>query len=319
VPASAGGEGRPLFASTWGNGAPVNEEAMRVLRAGGSLLDAVEQGIWVSEADAANPNVGIGGIPNEDGVVQLDACFMSGPGHRAGSVAALEGFLHPISVARRVMEKTRHVMLVGRGARKFALAEGFEPVELLSDEQRERWRQWRRERWEAEEQERAAGEEIEGEEEPGEERRNHDTMTLLGLGADGHLAGGCSTSGWGYKMPGRVGDSPIVGGGLYVDDEVGAAGATGLGEIIMSYCGSFLVVDHMRQGMSPEEACAETVRRIIRHNPRGLDLGISFVAVDKQGRHGAAGTVDWFRYAVTTESETRLLSGLVLGREGGER
>jgi L-asparaginase/N4-(beta-N-acetylglucosaminyl)-L-asparaginase len=258
------------------------------------LLDAVEQGIGLVESDANNSSVGLGGRPNAAGVVQLDACIMLGPGHRAGSVAALEGIRHPISAARRVMEKTPHVMLVGEGARMFALEEGLESVAVDSQARHEAWRQERaRKKGSAKEQ--------------GQDKANHDTIALLILGPDGNLAGGCSTSGWGGKLPGRVGDSPIIGSGLYVDNEVGAAGATGLGENVMRYCASFLVVEYMRQGLHPQEACLETIRRIARQDPKGSDLSINFVALDKQGRFGAAGTGQGFDYAVATGSRSVVL------------
>jgi N4-(beta-N-acetylglucosaminyl)-L-asparaginase len=283
---------RPLFVSTWSFGKPTNETALKTILAGGSLLDAVEKGIWVPEADGTLGSVGLGGIPNAGGVVQLDACIMSGPGHKAGSVAALEGFLHPISVARRVMEKTSHVMLVGEGARKFALDEGFQETNLLTEGQRERWLKWK------------SDQEASKKAVP---PKSHDTIALLALGADGNIAGGCSTSGMGYKLPGRVGDSPIIGSGLYVDNEIGAAGATGIGENVMRYCGSFMVVEYMRQGLSPTAACIATIRRIAHADPRGLNLEINFVALDKQGRSGAAGTSQGFCFAVTTTKDSRVL------------
>lgn len=295
--------GKPLIVSTWPFGKGANEAALEVIRRGGSALDAVEQGARTIEADPNGPSsVGIGGIPNAEGMVQLDAAIMWGPGHRAGSVAVLEGFLHPVSVARRVMERTPHVMLAGDGARRFALEQGFEPAELLTEEQRQRWLKWK-----------AA--------QQGRKRRNtpenHDTITVLALGPDGNIAGACSTSGWGYKLPGRVGDSPIVGAGLYVDNDVGAAGATGLGENIMRYCGSFLVVEYMRQGLSPKEACVETVKRIVRKDPWGVRVKVNFVALDRQGRYGAAGTQDGFEYAVTTETDSRVLPSVDLSTYGG--
>src|SRR5258706_7282083 len=228
----------PLIVSTWAFGRASNDMALKILLQHGSILDAVEQGIWVTESDASNRSVGLSGNPNAAGVVQLDACIMSGPGHKAGSVAALEGIRHPISAARRVMEKTPHVMLVGEGARMFALEEGLESIIVDS-----------RERYEAWQKQRAAGRA-----KPPEDTNNHDTISLLVLGADGNIAGGCSTSGLAGKLPGRVGDSPIIGSGLYVDHAVGAAGATGLGENVMRYCASFLIVEFMRQGMSPHEA-----------------------------------------------------------------
>lgn len=302
---------KPLIVSTWGFGKPANAAALKVLSAGGSILDAVEQGIWVVESDASNPSVGLSGLPNAAGVVQLDAAIMSGPGHRAGSVAAIEGIRHPISAARRIMEKTPHVLLVGEGARMFALEQGLESVPVNSAALNEAWRQKRA----AEKAKQTA---------PADARKNHDTIALLVLGADGNIAGGCSTSGLAGKLPGRVGDSPIIGSGLYVDNEVGAAGATGLGENIMRYCGSFLVVEYMRQGMTPEQACLETIRRILRQEGTNVDLKINFVALDKQGRFGAASSSGGFPFAVTTRSESRVVNSpgvtaRALGPEGGNR
>jgi N4-(beta-N-acetylglucosaminyl)-L-asparaginase len=308
----AGGSGeRPLIVSTWAFGKPANDAALKALLGGGTILDAVEQGIWVPESDLGNTSVGLGGMPNAAGVVQLDACIMSGEGHRAGSVAALEGIRHPISAARRVMEKTPHVLLVGEGARMFALEEGLESVE---NQTTERYDAWRKKRAAAKAPAKGA------DKNPG----NHDTIALLVLGADGNIAGGCSTSGWGGKLPGRVGDSPIIGSGLYVDNEVGAAGATGLGENVMRYCGSFLVVELMRQGMLPEEACLEAIRRIARKDPKGAGISVSFVALDKKGRYGAAGSAKGFQFAVTTKSGSRVLTAPGLGQidigpEGGNR
>ena len=295
---------RPLFISTWPFGKAANEQSLRTAEQGGSVLDAVERGIHVAEADASNPSVGLGGIPNARGVVQLDACIMDGEGQRAGSVAAIEGILHPISVARRVMDETKHVMLAGEGARQFALEQGFASVELLTEERRKAWEEWREKQGAAD---------------------NHDTIALLGLDGEGRIAGGCSTSGWGYKLPGRVGDSPIIGSGLYVDGGVGAAGATGLGENVMRYCATFLVVEYMRQGLHPEEACVETIRRIVALDPRPVEeLHLNFVALDRQGRFGAAGTNEGFQYAVTYPGYSEVLTGVgvgtgEIGPEGGNR
>ena len=300
----------PLIVSTWPFGKPANEAALKAITSGGSLLDAVEQGIHVPESDPKNASVGLGGLPNAAGVVQLDACIMSGPGHQAGSVGALEGIVHPISAARRVMEKTPHVMLVGEGARLFALEQGLESVPHDTKAAHEAWKQ-----------KRAAVPETK---EAGKDKENHDTIALLILGANGDIAGGCSTSGWGGKLPGRVGDSPIIGSGLYVDNEVGAAGATGLGENVMRYCGSFLVVELMRQGMHPQEACLEAIRRIAKKDPKGMGISVSFVALDKQGRYGAAGSAAGFQFSVTTRSSSQILtapgiSAIDIGPEGGNR
>ena len=305
---------KPLLASTWPFGKPANERALEVLSGGGSLLDAVEQGIRVVESDVANQSVGLSGIPDAAGIVQLDSCIMSGPGHRAGSVASIEGIPHPISAARRVMEQTPHVMLVGDGARQFAIDQGLESVPVESAQKHAAW-------WAERARERSKAVKPNP---PKDIRENHDTIALLALDRDGNLAGGCSTSGWGGKIPGRVGDSPIIGSGLYVDNEIGAAGATGLGENVMRYCGSFLVVEYMRQGLHPEEACVETIRRIARLDPKGFDLSINFVAIDKQGRFGAAGTGQGFQFSITTPARSEVLQspGLTkadVGPVGGNR
>lgn len=217
---------------------------------------------------------------------------MNGPDHKAGGVAGLEGICHPISAARLVMEKTHHVLLVGEGARQFALEQGLESVKVNSAALDRKWRKQRK-------AEAAAG-------------KSHDTIALLVLGADGNLAGGCSTSGLAGKLPGRVGDSPIIGSGLYVDNEVGAAGATGVGENVMRYCGSFLVVEFMRQGMHPQEACRQAIRRIVSREFRGANPSVNFVALDKSGRFGAAGTDDSFQFSVATRvaSDVRPNPGL---------
>lgn len=294
---------KPLIVSTWPFGIAANDAAMAILVRGGSVLDAVEQGIWVVESDPNNHSVGLAGKPNAAGVVQLDACIMSGPGHRGGSVAGLEGIRHPISAARRVMEKTPHVMLVGEGARMFALQEGLESVAIDSRQQYEKWQR----------------EKLPAATKPSEKKDNHDTIALLVLGANGDLAGGCSTSGLAGKLPGRVGDSPILGSGLYVDNEIGAAGATGVGENVMRYCGSFMIVEYMRQGAHPQAACEQTIQRIARQDPKGLDLSINFVALDKQGRFGAAGTNKEFQFAATTSSSSQVLQArLVNSLEHGQ-
>ena len=290
---------KPLIVSTWPFGKPANDQALRVLNQGGSNLDAVEQGIWVVESDASNHSVGLAGRPNAAGVVQLDACIMAGPGHRGGSVAALEGIRHPISAARRVMEKTPHVMLVGEGARLFALREGLEAVEIDSAA---KYQQWQKEQIKEPPHSTEA------------KKGNHDTIALLLLGSDGNLAGGCSTSGLAGKLPGRVGDSPILGSGLYVDNEVGAAGATGVGENVMRYCATFMIVEYMRQGLPPQAACEQVIQRIAKQDPRGLNLSINFVALDKFGRFGAAGTDKNFQFAATSATRSQVLSPKIVER-----
>jgi len=278
----------PLVISTWPFGKHANDKAMAAFAAGKSRMDAVELGIRETERVSADGSVGLGGRPNAAGYPQLDACIMDGPSRDAGSVAGIEGIVHPISAARYVMEKSNHVMLVGEGARWFALEHGVESVPI--DDLAAKKSAW-----------------LDGHRPKDVDRQGHDTIALLVRDADGHIAGGCSTSGAGGKLPGRVGDSPIVGSGLYVDEEVGAAGATGVGENVMRYCGSFLVVEFMRQGMHPQKACEEAVHRIARLDLRGYKLDICFVALDKLGRYGAAASNMRFPFAVASNGRSEVL------------
>lgn len=281
---------QPVFIATWKFGLPACQKSLATLGQTNSMLDAIEQGIRVTEADTQVNSVGVGGAPNASGIVQLDACIMDGETHQAGSVAALEGYPHPISVARRVMEKTKHVLLVGAGAAEFANDQGFSKLELLTDKQKTKWENWSAEQANAKSlQIQNAGPD------------NHDTIALLGVDATGHLAGGCSTSGVAYKLPGRVGDSPILGSGLYVNGEIGAAGATGLGENVMRHCGSFLIVELMRSGMNPEMACRKTIERIAKiEKIEPAKLHVNFLAINKAGQWGAAGTDAGYQVAVVT-------------------
>lgn len=263
----------PIAVHTWDFRLPVNAAAMRRLAEGGSALDAVEAGIRIVEADPSITSVGIGGMPDRDGHLTLDACIMDSAGN-AGSVMFLEGIAHPISVARRVMEKTPHVFLAGEGAQQFAMAEGFARDVQLSDNARAEWEKWKTKEGYT----------------PPVGGQNHDTIGMLVMDGEGNLAGGCSTSGLAFKMRGRVGDSPIIGAGLYVDNEVGGATATGLGEAIVREAGSFLIVELMRQGIDPGEACRRAVDRIVRKHPRyaaRTDLLAGFVAINKEGEIGA--------------------------------
>ena len=283
----------PLVIATWPFGKVGNDRAMEVLTKGGSPLDAVEQGVRAVEALSPDGSVGLGGRPNAAGYVQLDACIMNGPGHGAGSVAGLEGIVHPISAARRVMEDTKHVMLVGEGARWFALSKGLETVDVAAlDAQKRAWQAGQKQ-----------GKALEG----------HDTIALLVLGPSGDIAGGCSTSGMAGKLPGRVGDSPILGSGLYVDNEVGAAGATGVGENIMRHCASRMIVERMRQGMHPQAACEAVLHEMAKNDPRGYALDACFIALDKQGRFGAAASNQVFPFAVAMpgSSEVRRVDAVV--------
>ncbi|MDG1571041.1 N(4)-(beta-N-acetylglucosaminyl)-L-asparaginase [Robiginitalea sp. M366] len=259
----------PVAVCTWDFG-NATARAWEVLQPGGQALDAVEAGVMVEEADPKNQTVGLGGRPDREGRVTLDACIMDAKGG-CGSVMGLEGFVHPISVARKVMEETPHVILVGEGAGQFAEAQGFERQDLLTEASRLEWEAWKEE----------------ANYQPIINIENHDTIGMLALDAQGNLAGACTTSGLAYKMRGRVGDSPVIGAGLYVDNEVGAATATGLGEEVVRTVGSFLIVELMRQGMSPQEACEEGVRRILQRNQGREDFQIGFLALNKRGETGA--------------------------------
>ncbi|MBK9016206.1 MAG: isoaspartyl peptidase/L-asparaginase [Saprospiraceae bacterium] len=272
---------RPLAISTWDFGAKANEAAWKILNSGGNALDAVEQGVMVIEADEKNTSVGIGGAPDRDGRVTLDACIMA-PDGSCGSVCALEHIVHPISVARRVMEKTPHVILVGEGALEFALAQGFKKENLLTEESKAAWEKWKKT----------------SKYEPKINVEMHDTIGMLTIDNKGDIAGACTTSGLAYKMRGRVGDSPIIGAGLYVDNEVGGAAATGLGEAVIRAVGSFLVVELMRQGRSPQEACEEAVARVIKKYKDFKDIQVGFIAVNKLGQIGAYSIQEGFNYAV---------------------
>jgi isoaspartyl peptidase/L-asparaginase-like protein (Ntn-hydrolase superfamily) len=282
---------RPVVVATWPNRGAV-AAAWAVLGAGGRALDAVEAGARVAEADPADTSVGLGGLPDRDGHVTLDACIMD-ERHRCGSVAFLEHVLHPISVARKVMEETPHVMLVGEGALRFALDQGFERTNLLTEASERAWRAWLATTGYA----------------PVVSEEHHDTIGVVAVGADGHLSGACSTSGLGYKMHGRVGDSPLIGAGLFVDDAVGAATATGVGEEVIRVAGSHVVVERMRAGDDPEAACRAAVERIVEKSPRDLaDVQVGFLALRKDGAVGGYALRPGFTYTLQTpEGEARVV------------
>lgn len=282
-------KGRPVVLSTWNHGLAANEAAWKVLSAGGRALDAVEKGVMVSEEDPKVSSVGKGGRPDRDGRVTLDACIMDDTG-RCGSVAFLEHIVHPISVARLVMEKTPHVMLVGEGALKFALDQGFKKESLLTPESEKAWKEWMKT----------------SNYQPVINIENHDTIGMVAMDAEGNLSGACTTSGLAWKMNGRVGDSPIIGAGLYVDNEVGAACATGVGETVIRKCGSFLIVELMRQGTSPTAACKEAVERIIKQEKNVKDIQVGFLAINKNGMTGAYAIQPGFNYAMNDGSGNRM-------------
>lgn len=287
---------KPVVISTWDFGKLANAGAWEILQNGGKALDAVENGVKITEADPTERSVGYGGRPDRDGKVTLDACIMD-ENANIGSVACLENIMHPISVARAVMEKTPHVMLVGEGAFEFALSQGFKKENLLTPESEKEWKEWlKTSRYQ-----------------PVVNIENHDTIGMIALDKDGNLSGACTTSGMAYKMHGRVGDSPIIGAGLYVDNEVGAATATGHGEEVIRTCGSHLVVELMRQGKTPQQACEEAVKRIHKFilnrkkNPKDIQIG--FIALNKYGETGAFCLQKGFSYALRTDTEDTIIQG----------
>ena len=284
---------KPIILSTWKFGLEANVAGWKILSANGRALDAVEAAARVPEEDPNNTTVGIGGAPDREGKVTLDACIMDENGN-AGSVAFLENIVHPVSVARKVMEKTPHVMLVGEGALKFAIAHGFKKENLLTSQSKKAFQEWKKK----EEYKTVANIE------------NHDTIGVIALDAGGNLSGACTTSGMAYKLRGRVGDSPIIGAGLYVDNEVGAATSTGVGEEVMKVVGSYLVVELMRQGRSPQEACQEAVTRIVKRNPeKAKTIQVGFLALNKNGEYGAYCLMPGFNYAVYDATGNNLIDG----------
>lgn len=283
--------GGPIVLSTWNMGIRANETAWAVLQEDGSALDAVEAGVRLIEADPEVSTVGYGATPDRDGNVTLDACIMDEQG-RAGSVCYLQHIMHPVSVARRVMEETPHVMLAGEGALKFALSQGFQKEDLLTPESRKRWEEWKEK----------------AQYEPEINVENHDTIGMIAMDKKGNLSGACTTSGIGFKLPGRVGDSPIIGAGLFVDNEVGAATATGLGELVLKTLGSFLIVELMRQGLSPEEACKQAIERIIKKYPEHQKAQVGFIALNKAGEVGSYAIQKGFGFALYQGQENQLIN-----------
>lgn len=281
---------KPVVISTWDHGLAANEGAWKILSTNGTALDAVEKGVMVTEDDLTNLSVGLGGLPDRDGNVTLDASIMDDKG-RCGGVAFLERIKHPISVARMVMEKTPHVLIVGSGAQKFALENGFklEPKKLTEGAEKA-YKEWLKK----------------SEYKPMINIENHDTIGMVALDASGNLSGSCTTSGLAYKINGRVGDSPIIGAGMYVDNEVGAACATGVGETVLRICGSYLVVELMRQGLSPKEACKKAIDRLVAKNPNYKEVQVGFLALNKKGEHGAFALQKGFSYALADSSGNKM-------------
>lgn len=301
---------KPIVISTWDAGIEANKTAWKVLRSGGNALDAVEQGVMVTEA-SQNCCVGLGANPDRDGFVTLDASIMDHQ-FNCGSVAFLERIKHPISVARRVMEKTPHVMLVGQGAQQFAVAEGF-PLESgkLSDDAKKAYENWlkKSEYKPVINIERSEGSNAFAPLKLENGQWNHDTIGMVAMDANGNLSGSCTTSGMGFKMRGRVGDSPIIGAGLFVDNEVGAATATGQGEDVIRICGSHSVVEFMRQGLHPETACKKAVERIIKikGTEKSKQIQVGFIAINKQGEYGGYCIQKGFNFAVCYADDKNFL------------
>lgn len=291
----------PIVISTWDFGIVANKEAWKTLEKGGRSLDAVEAGVKIPEADMNNHTVGRAGYPDRDGHVTLDACIMDELGN-CGSVAAIEYIAHPISVARLVMEKTPHVMLVGEGATQFAVEQGFKKEKLLTPESEKAWKEWLKTA------KYSPTINIENKQHVPGGKYNHDTIGMLAIDAKGNLSGACTTSGMAFKLHGRVGDSPIIGAGLYVDNEVGGATSTGVGEEVIRNVGSFLVVELMRQGLSPEDACKEAVKRIIKKKPdTAKNIQVGFLAINKKGEYGAYAIQSGFSFAVCNAEKQDLL------------
>jgi len=279
---------KPLVIATWKTDLAVTTAA-EVLEKGGSAIDAEKQGCRIEEANENGQSVGKGGLPDRDGNVTLDACIMNEKGDY-GAVLGVKNIKHVISVARKVMEDTPHVMLVGQGAESFAVSKGFERENLLTEKSKKAWENWK----------------IKSEYKPIINIENHDTIGMLAIDKNGDISGACTTSGLAYKMAGRVGDSPIIGGGLFVDNEIGGALATGLGEEVLKTVGSFLIVELMRQGKSPQQACEEAIGRIV--NKPGKDFKnfqVGYIAINKRGETGAYSIHEWFSYNLYKDKENK--------------
>ena len=281
---------KPIVISTWKHGMDANRIAWKILSENGHALDAVEMGVRVTESDSSNQSVGLGGRPDRDGKVTLDACIMNHK-NECGAVAFLENIENPISVARKVMEDTKHVLLAGRGAFDFAIKKGFPKKNLLTDKSKKEWKKWL----------------VKSKYKPVINIENHDTIGMLALDSYGNLSGACTTSGLAYKMHGRVGDSPIIGAGLFVDNEVGAACATGVGEAVIRIAGSAIVVELMRNGKTPQEACQEAVERIISKHKNITGLQVGFLALNKNGEHGGYSIYNGFEYALFRKDKESLV------------
>ena len=274
----------PIVIATW-NVPNATAAAFAVIEKGGNSLDAIEQGCRIEEADEGNQSVGKGGRPDRDGKVTLDACIMNHKGDY-GAVVCMQNITHAISVARKVMEETPHVLLAGKGAEQYALKSGFPLENLLTQKSKKEWQEWSKT----------------SNYQPLINIENHDTIGMLAIDTNGDISGGCTTSGLAYKMAGRVGDSPIIGSGLFIDNNVGGATATGMGEEVLKTVGSFLIVELMRQGYSPQEACEEGIKRIVDKGNYD-NFQVAYVALNKAGETGYYSIHSGFSATIAKESE----------------
>lgn len=308
-------KGKPIVISTWAPNVKANAAAWEILGTGGRALDAVVKGVQVPEADPTDNSVGYGGLPDRDGKVTLDSCVMDEFGN-CGSVMSLEHIMHPVLVARLVMEKTPHVQLVGDGALQFALEQGFKKQNLLTSESEKSWKEWlKKSEYDPMRSIKELEEKMEKQKKKDKDYPwpvallNHDTIGMVAMDTHGNLGGACTTSGMAFKLHGRVGDSPIIGAGLFVDNEVGAASATGVGEEVVKICGAHTIIEAMRRGLTPELACKEAVRRIVKNKgAKAKDVQVGFLAINNKGQHGGFAIQKGFNYCVTTKEGTKVVN-----------
>ncbi len=284
-----------IVISTWKHGYVANETAWKILSSGRKAIDAVEKGINVAELAPEVHTVGYGCYPDRDGTITLDASIMDDKGN-CGAVTYLQNIKTPVSVARKVMEDSSHVMLSGEGALKFAIEQGFKEENLLTDFSKDSWEKWKSEKIDKP-----------------VDMHNHDTIGMLAIDNSGNLAGACSTGGMAFKQHGRIGDSPIIGAGLFVDNDIGAAAGTGYGEVIMKTVGSFAIVEQIRLGLSPQEACEKIIANTKTKIPNIDEMPVYYIALNKQGEIGACGTKKGFEYALyNNENGNRLIEANII-------
>ncbi|MEO6000700.1 MAG: N(4)-(beta-N-acetylglucosaminyl)-L-asparaginase [Chitinophagaceae bacterium] len=298
---------QPVIITTWAQNKKANAAAWEVLGTGGRALDAVVKGVQVPEADPGDMSVGYGGMPDRDGKVTCDSCVMD-EFDNCGAVMCLEHIVHAVLVARLVMEKTPHVQLVGAGALQFALEQGFEKVNMRTPQSEKAWKQWlKTNKYDPTTTDSLLRKADKNSLSVPGQQFNHDTIGMLALDAKGNLGGACTSSGMAFKMHGRVGDSPIIGAGLFVDNEVGAATSSGVGEEVVKIVGSHLVVELMRQNYNPEQACKKVIERMVRKRKEKLkDLQVGFIAVNNKGEFGGYALQKGFTYCVTTNQGTKI-------------